>query len=150
MFARRFEQGELEITQSGLDSVTPQLTIASASQALFNHPSEYEFDAVEQIDVLTEDEEISSKIDIARDFNLGGGQLQVKFGGKARWREKDYTYRMNIFDGYNGPDDLLLADVVCTVNMSDRTQLFLEMTNLTDEPYVAVLRLDDLGDRLLQ
>jgi TonB-dependent receptor len=77
----------------------------------FLDPSLYGFYRLEETDLsLSEDEEYAIKADITRTFVVGEDALfDVKFGGKARLREKSYDLQLNYFDGYDG--DFTLADI---------------------------------------
>jgi len=115
-FERDFEEGELRITQFNLDRNIPRIEIDPASNALFTDPAEYEFDSTERVDGLAEDDEFSARLDIARNLALEGADAEVKFGGKARWREKKYGLTVDIFDGFDGAGDFLLSDVAQEVD----------------------------------
>ncbi len=118
-FARTFEEGELRITQGGLSSVSPAIWVGTPD--LFLDASEYEFDGVEVVDGYTEDEEISARLDVSREFNLESGQLQLKAGGKVRFRDKRSFISTAIYDVFTGAGDFLLSDVNSTVeyNLND-------------------------------
>ncbi len=78
--------------------------------AAFNDPSAYEFDELERTTREdAKDKEASFKFDVAREFALTNGTLEIKSGGKYRQRDKSLAFDIDIFDGYDG--DLTLADV---------------------------------------
>jgi TonB-dependent receptor len=78
--------------------------------AAFNDPSAYEFDELERTTREdAKDKEASFKFDVAREFALTNGTLEVKSGAKYRQRDKSLAFDIDIFDGYDG--DLTLADV---------------------------------------
>ena len=71
----------------------PQLILTSADM------SQFELDEIETNDNLTEDKELSLKLDISTEIALFGGQGQVKFGAKHRDREKFNRVDVRIYDG---------------------------------------------------
>ncbi|GAB3031876.1 TonB-dependent receptor [Bowmanella dokdonensis] len=73
----------------------PTITQDTAAMDLAN----YEVDEVAFEDNLSEDEEISFKLDISRDIKLVGHSAQLKFGGKYRTREKTTDANIFIYDG---------------------------------------------------
>jgi len=116
VFERTFEEGELLIVQAGLRTETPRIRIAETSTALFTDPAEFEFDSTELVNGLAEDEEFGIKLDVARDFTVAGGQAQIKFGGRARLREKSFALTQDIFDDFIGDGDFLLSEVAANVD----------------------------------
>jgi TonB-dependent receptor len=71
--------------------------------AAFNDPGSYEFDELEFTDTSdATDEEFVLKGDITHQFVLdNGGTFDIKFGGKARLRQKDYNFDVLFFE--DGP-----------------------------------------------
>lgn len=78
--------------------------------ANFVDASEYEFDVLElTADETAVDTEWAFKTDIARSFALADGEFELKWGGKARLREKSAAFVYEVYDGFDG--DFTLADV---------------------------------------
>jgi TonB-dependent receptor len=109
-FEREFDRpGELDVFFDYSDMKLPRYSIVTGAAAL-EDPAEYVFDKVERTSLsLSKDEEVGAKFDIERAFALGNGEFAVKFGGKARLREKTYDLQIDVFDGFDG--ELTLADV---------------------------------------
>jgi TonB-dependent receptor len=110
-FEREFEDaGDLGVTIDYSDLRRPTYAI-DFGQAAFLDPTEYGFNALERTtreDAV--DEEFSAKFDAAYDMQLASGSLELKFGGKARQRDKQNLITYDIYDGFDG--DLTLADVL--------------------------------------
>lgn len=105
-FARDFEDpGELGVQFDYRDLELPRYRVLLGEQA-FGDAAEYEFDAIEEIDGLGEDEEQALQLDATRELRDG---LEIQFGGKLRAREKRYDLGLNVYDGFDG--DYSLADV---------------------------------------
>lgn len=80
-------------------------------KANFLNASRYSFYRLEETDLSdAEDEEWGLKADITRSFGLEQGQFDLKFGGKARLRQKDYDKDINYYNGISG--SFTLADVL--------------------------------------
>lgn len=111
-FKRDFEEpGELGVNFDYSDFHRPRYAVNAENQALFLDPTEYEFDSVERSTRSdAQDDEVSLKLDFARDFSADSGTYQLKFGGKVRQREKSFDLQADIFDGYDG--DFTLADAL--------------------------------------
>jgi len=109
-FQQEFEgDGAFDVTFDYRNKVRPRYSIITGADA-FADAGEYEFDKIERTTLsLSEDEEVAAKIDIERVFSLASGELAIKFGGKARQREKTYDLQLDVFDGFEG--DFTLADV---------------------------------------
>ncbi|MFC3051343.1 TonB-dependent receptor [Kordiimonas pumila] len=70
--------------------------------------SNYEVDSFEYSDNITEDEQIAFKLDIAKDMYWGDNPVLIKWGAKARLRDK---FRDNTFLAYDGDlGDVTLND----------------------------------------
>ncbi len=110
-FERTYEAGELRIEQRGLGSDSPRVFVPDAFLAGFTDTTSYEFDGLERVDGLAEDDETAFRVNLARDFALDGGQAQIKFGAAHRAREKSYDLNTRIYDGFDGSGDFLLSDV---------------------------------------
>lgn len=72
----------------------------------------YELDEVALASSLTEDEEWSYSLDLARDLNDRGYPGTIEFGGKIRLREKTGDADETLFDGFGG--DFTIADGFAT------------------------------------
>ena len=98
------------------DTILPRLAFAdAASAAAYVDPSNYEFDGAEVTNGLTEDDEWSFKADARYDTFLGSFPTYLKFGGKARFRDKERDVELEIYDGFDG-DDITLAQFATTVD----------------------------------
>ena len=117
-FVREFDDEGFGITLDYSDIETPRFMIDSGA-ALFNDPSEYEFDKVAYIDGLSEEDEWSGKFDVAREFELANGdEFELKTGFKARLKTKSYRLSEEPFEGANynlgdvaGPGSYGLIDI---------------------------------------
>lgn len=117
-FVREFDDEGFGITLDYSNLELPTFMVDSGA-ALFNDPSEYEFDKVTYIDGLAEDEEWSAKFDIARDFELANGdEFEFKTGIKGRMKTKSFMLSEQPFEGasYNlgdvaGPGSYGLIDI---------------------------------------
>lgn len=117
-FVREFEEEGFGITLDYSNIETPRFMIDSGA-ALFNDPSEYEFDKVAYIDGLSEEDEWSGKFDVAREFELANGdEFELKTGFKARLKTKSYRLSEEPFEGANynlgdvaGPGSYGLIDI---------------------------------------
>ena len=79
-------EGEDDFADSGYsDSRQPVLSSGSA----FYAGSAFSLDGAEWEQQDTDDREQNIKLDVARDYELAGGEAQFKFGGKLSRRDKD-------------------------------------------------------------
>ena len=110
VFRQDFEgAGLLGLTFDYSDLEKPRFNI-DFGDAAFNDPSAYEFDKLERTTREdAKDKETSVKFDVAREFALASGTLEVKGGAKLRQRDKTLDFVYDVYDGYDG--DLTLADV---------------------------------------
>jgi TonB-dependent receptor len=77
--------------------------VFGTGDANFLNPTRYSFYRLEETDLsLAEDTEWSVKADATRTFSLGDGTFDVKFGAKARLREKTNDLEIDYFTGYAG------------------------------------------------
>jgi TonB-dependent receptor len=108
-FERAFEDEDFGVS---FDYSRPKIIRYSitSGNADFLDPSQYEFDELE-LTALSKsvDEEYAFKADVARTFFMDGGEFTVKFGGKARLREKSFELQSEVYDGFDGAEDLTLA-----------------------------------------
>jgi TonB-dependent receptor len=103
------EPGQLGITFDYSDLHVTTFDVI-AGETAFLDPTNYEFDKVENVDGKATDEEWAFRFDIARDFALNQGDLQIKAGGKARLRAKEYSLMDIVQKDFDG--DYTLADVL--------------------------------------
>ncbi|MBU2894984.1 TonB-dependent receptor [Colwellia sp. D2M02] len=73
----------------------PQLTQSAAAHQLSN----FELDSVEYANNLTEDEEISVRIDLSKDFVFNNYNGEFKFGAKYQNRDKFSRVNLAVYDG---------------------------------------------------
>ncbi|WP_010336918.1 TonB-dependent receptor [Sphingobium yanoikuyae] len=104
----RFDGDGVDVGFNYADPRVPTFNVTSGAD-LFNDPSEYSFNRVEQTALSdSRDREYALKGDISRAFAMDGGTFTVQAGMKARFRKKSYNFNMN----YYGDGDLSLADVL--------------------------------------
>lgn len=115
-----FEQAyEDPITEEDIEFVTfdrsdtdyPQFGVTSAGSALgagaYSY-SNFEFDEFEQSSESTSDENLTGRLNLAMNYNVGEVAGKLKFGGLFRTKDKVTTPRVRLF-GYDG--DFLYSDV---------------------------------------
>jgi TonB-dependent receptor len=105
IFDRRFQNGAtaLGVTLTGLDTLSPSYSVSNP--AAFTNGSDL-LSKVETTDGKSVDKEWAGKFDVARDFAMDSGTLQLKAGGKVRLRKKSYNLN---FNSYEPNDDITLA-----------------------------------------
>lgn len=109
-FEAAFEDpGQLQIAFDYADMEQPAYLVTTGLNA-FLDPNTYEFDKLEEVDGLAEDEEWAAQVDLSRDFDLDSGVLQLKFGAKVRQRTKEFDLFLEVFDEFDG--DYTLGDVL--------------------------------------
>lgn len=85
------------------DFIGPIPTINQSARSL--DLANYELDEIELNSGLTEDEEITFRFDVSKDFDWAGNPAQIKFGSKYRDREKFNRADVLFFDGdFDGID----------------------------------------------
>ncbi len=103
------DPGQLGVMFDYSDYKRPGFNII-AGQSAFADPNTYEFDEIERT-ILSDatDEEWGAKLDLTRQFVLTDGAVfDVKFGGKARLRQKQYDFNVEFLS--DGPlEDTTLA-----------------------------------------
>lgn len=87
-----------------------------ATTGYFYNPDNFEFDGLEALDGITEDDEIAGQLNLRRDTQLAGNDAFWKIGGKVRLREKSRNVEATVYDGFDGEDDLLLTPFQTTVD----------------------------------
>lgn len=115
VFTAEIDEGSVRVDTS--DKMAPKLGYSGgAYEALFDTDN-YEFDEAVYEDNVTEDDEFSLKLDIERELTIADQYPgAIKFGAKARFREKDRDNTATIYDGFDGDDDYLLTPVATTVD----------------------------------
>jgi TonB-dependent receptor len=146
-FARGFEDpGELSVLFDYRDGELPLHTVQGLARPDFYDPAEFEFDQIDRTTLsLSEDEETTGSFDVGREFALDQGIFELRFGAKARTREKSYDLQLDVFDGFDG--DFTVADV-----LGSQTYGLLPIEPLPDGPAVrdfynanlAAFELDDV------
>lgn len=116
-FRRTFNEDGSEpffdITLDYSNPVGPTATFGNQqTRDLVFDASQYEFDELVLEDNFSKEEEFSFKVDFAYDTDFGDNPAQLKFGAKARLREKSNDGEARIYDGF--AEDLTLADVLTT------------------------------------
>lgn len=141
-FRRDFDApGELELTFD-YSSLTNIPFSASSDLYDFNDASLYEFNKLELVDGLAEEDVVAAKFDAEREFELDNGEFELKFGGKLRQTEKNVD--VEIIE-YSDLDSYTLADVEGRASYS--------ITDLGPMPSVSATRafnganLDAFGDQ---
>jgi len=79
-------------------------------QTAYLNNRNYAFDELETGTTLTEDRNITGKFNISVPYQLSGNNALLKFGAKARFKEKTLEVTQNIFE-WEGADDILLDQV---------------------------------------
>lgn len=102
------EPDRLDITFAGEDftlgyTALPEVPLLTSSSDA-NNLSNFELDEVIHENNLAEDEDVSLKLDITKDFVWKNHNGAFKFGGKYHSREKINSVNSNIYDG--GFDDV--------------------------------------------
>lgn len=115
-FATTYEAGELVVGQSATSGDLVRIDVDPDSLANYEDTSRYEFDGIEDVRGLAEDDEYSLRFDVAREFETGAGLLEVKGGVKGRFREKTYDLTSSIYDDFAGEGDFVLAGIATTVD----------------------------------
>ena len=103
----------------GLDVTDTQLPnlffVDPVTTDYYYNAANFEFDGLEFLNGITEDDEFSGQFNIRHDATLLGNPGFWKIGGKARIREKSRDVDSIVFDGFDG-DDLLLSQFEGTVD----------------------------------
>lgn len=99
----RFSVNEVPHTASGNDYLNNSL---------------YEFDEVTFGNTYAKDVNKTAKVNVVVPFKVKMNEASVKFGGKVRLKEKNYSVTENVF-GYAGSDDLTL-DQYAGGNVDDK------------------------------
>ncbi len=114
-FRRDFDEaGDLSVD---FDYTNLEFTpfVASSVNFDFTDPSIYELDKIELVDAESEEQETTLQFDAEKEFTLANGELDIKFGGKYRQKEK--TVDVEIIE-YGDLDDYTLAQVAGSASYS--------------------------------
>lgn len=108
--------GTLGVTfdYANLDTTTFNVITGDAA---FRDPTKYAFTELDTVNGLGRDKELAYRGDVTRTFGVGGGQFEIKAGGKARLREKIYSLEQETYTGITGTT-YTLANVAGTQNYS--------------------------------
>jgi TonB-dependent receptor len=102
-----FEQGvdAEDVTFDNTDRDYPQFSSATADPYDY---AAYEFDEFEESTEYTSDQNLTARLNLTKDYNLGDAIGKLKFGGLFRNKEKETTPDVMLY-GYDG--DFLWGDV---------------------------------------
>lgn len=77
-------------------------------------PGNFELDTIEYSNNISEDDQLAFKLDLAYDTYWNDNPVMLKWGAKARLRDKSRDNTLIAYDG--GWDDLTMADFVTTID----------------------------------
>lgn len=100
--------GELGVTFDYSRLTRPSYEIVAGASDFLN-PATYEFNKVEVVDGLAEDDELTFTFNMTADLVSSLGDVQVSSGIKLRQREKSFDLQLDVYDDFAG--DYTLADV---------------------------------------
>ncbi|HCR66531.1 MAG TPA: TonB-dependent receptor, partial [Oceanicaulis sp.] len=109
-FRAKFDEGVFGVNVN--DAMLPQVIFGdAAAEAAYLDASNYEFDGLEFLNGVAEDDEWSFQFNVQRDMAFGQYFGFIKSGVQYRTREKSYDATALVYGGYdNGSgDDLTLA-----------------------------------------
>lgn len=115
-FRAKFDEGVFGVNVN--DTMLPQVIFGdAAAEAAYLDASNYEFDGLEFLNGVAEDDEWSFQFNVQRDMAFGDYFGFIKSGVQYRTREKSYDATTLVYGGYdNGSgDDLTLAGFASTV-----------------------------------
>lgn len=115
-FRAKFDEGVFGVNVN--DAMLPQVIFGdAAAEAAYLDASNYEFDGLEFLNGVAEDDEWSFQFNVQRDMAFGDYFGFIKSGVQYRTREKSYDATTLVYGGYdNGSgDDLTLAGFASTV-----------------------------------
>ena len=75
----------------------------------FYDPDNFEFDELERVNGLSLDREFAAQVNFRRDMDILGAPGFLQAGLRSRMRTKSYNAEIEVYDGWDGPDDLLLV-----------------------------------------
>ncbi|WP_019961139.1 TonB-dependent receptor [Woodsholea maritima] len=106
-FRAKHETGFYGVDMS--DPMRPRMAITDATgRDNYFDLSNYEFDDLEFLNGLSEDDELAAQFNVRYDLNFGVHPGYIQSGARYRQREKSYNATVQVFDGYDGAD--LTAD----------------------------------------
>ncbi|WP_375548315.1 TonB-dependent receptor [Oceanicaulis alexandrii] len=115
-FRAKFDEGVFGVNVN--DAMLPQVIFGdAAAEAAYFDASNYEFDDLEFLNGVAEDDEWSFQFNVQRDMAFGQYFGFIKSGVQYRTREKSYDATTLVYGGYdNGSgDDLTLAGFASSV-----------------------------------
>lgn len=115
-FRAKFDEGVFGVNVN--DAMLPQVIFGdAAAEAAYLDASNYEFDGLEYLNGVAEDDEWSFQFNVQRDMAFGQYFGFLKSGVQYRTREKSYDATTLVYGGYdNGSgDDLTLAGFASSV-----------------------------------
>ena len=115
-FRAKFDEGVFGVNVN--DAMLPQVIFGdAAAEAAYLDASNYEFDGLEFLNGVAEDDEWSFQFNVQRDMAFGQYFGFIKSGVQYRTREKSYDATALVYGGYdNGSgDDLTLAGFASSV-----------------------------------
>lgn len=116
-FRAKFDSGLFGVDVS--DPILPALAFPdAAAEAEYFDSGNYKFDGVERTNGLSKDNELAFDANLRYDLDLFGEPGYVKTGGKIRMRKKSYDLDLEVYDGFDSDDDLLLTSFASTVDYS--------------------------------
>ena len=113
-FRATFDSGLFGVDSA--DPILPRLAFPdAAAETAYFEATNYEFDGLELLNGVAEDDEFGFQANVKYDLDLFGAPGYLKSGVKIRAREKSYDVDVQVFDGFD-PADLTLAQFATTVD----------------------------------
>ncbi|MBL4537352.1 MAG: TonB-dependent receptor [Oceanicaulis sp.] len=115
-FRAKFDEGVFGVNVN--DAMLPQVIFGdAAAEAAYLDASNYEFDGLEFLNGVAEDDEWSFQFNVQRDMAFGQYFGFLKSGVQYRTREKSYDATTLVYGGYDdgSGDDLTLAGFASSV-----------------------------------
>ncbi|MEO1039827.1 MAG: TonB-dependent receptor [Pseudomonadota bacterium] len=126
-FRQQFDSGSfgLDVT----DSIVPTLIFGdAASRDAYYDASGYEFDELEFLNGVSQDDEWAANFDLRRETQFGRHFGFVQAGVSSRIREKSFEAELEVYDGF-GPRDLFLDE------FAFQTEFGLDDIGTTPDPF---------------
>ena len=125
-FRQEFDFGSFGLDVA--DAITPTLIFGDdASRDAYYDASAYEFDELEFLNGVAQDDEWSGNFDVRRDTQFGRHFGYLQAGVSARIREKSYEAELEVYDGF-GPRDLFMDE------FAEQTEFGLDRIGRTPAP----------------